>query len=64
MSRKAGLMQRIDGLIAGLLRRLDTAAGFLIASSPARRDVLLRPVPVRVDAARNRRQRIGAAYRG
>ena len=63
MSRKAGLMQRIDGLIAGLLRRLDAAAGFLIASSSAQRDALLRPVPVRVDAARNRRQRIGAADR-
>jgi hypothetical protein len=62
MSRKAGTTQRIDGLIAELRRLLDAAA-LLIVPFPAKRNVLRRPVPVYVDATRNRRKRIVAAHR-
>jgi hypothetical protein len=64
MSRKAGTTQRIDGLIAELRRLLDAAAALLIAPLSAKRNASLRPVPVYVDAARNRRRkRIDAAHR-
>jgi hypothetical protein len=61
MSRNARNVHRIKIMIAEFLRRLGVAAEFLVAPFHTPRSVLLRPV--RVEATRNRRNRIGAEHR-
>jgi hypothetical protein len=61
MSHKASVVQRIDGWIAECLRRLYAAA-LLVTPFPAKRDGLLQPVRLRIDATCNRPQRTGAAH--
>jgi hypothetical protein len=58
MSRKTGVMQRVDGLLAKLQRPLDVTAALLAGPFATKRNALLRPVPVRVDAP-GRRKRVG-----
>jgi hypothetical protein len=63
MSRNRGTMQWIGALIRLLARRLGAAAELLVASLHASRDALPRPIAIPVDAARDRRNRIGARHR-